>query len=88
MNKRGIFFYVGCGLAWTIGISAGGALLGGIAFPVVGTILGKSANFWDMAIQGVRDFGFLASIWSPGIGIVMAIHRAYRDRHPEKEQSR
>lgn len=75
---RTALFYCGYVLLWSAIITAGGAVVGAIVFPLVGTLGHAEMSAGAMALSGARQLGFLAFIWAVGIAIVMAFHRAYR----------
>jgi hypothetical protein len=76
-----VLFYVGYVLGWTVAISAGGAVVGAILFPLVGLLIGKDMTVSAMILSGARQIGFLTFIWAFGIAVVMAFQRAYKRRH-------
>lgn len=75
-----ILYYSWFVLRWTVVITAGGALLGGVIFPIVGWIAGTEGDSVSHMLAGVKNLGFLTFIWAPGISIVMAFAHAYK-RH-------
>ena len=81
-TTRSILFYIGYVLGWTAAISAGGAVVGAILFPIVGSLIGKEMTVTAMILSGARQIGFLTFIWAFGIAVVMAFQRAYKKRHP------
>ncbi|RME73365.1 MAG: hypothetical protein D6781_00585 [Verrucomicrobia bacterium] len=80
--------YVPYGLAWTLGVTAAGALVGAVAVPLAGVLIGSEKTVAEMALAGARNLGFLSFVWAPGLGIVMAFHRAFRDRQRQDAPSR
>lgn len=80
MSVRTIVFYGGYVLLWSVIITAGGAVVGAVVFPVVGTLAGMDMTGAAMALSGARQIGFLTFIWAVGIAIVMAFQHAYRRR--------
>jgi hypothetical protein len=81
MKRSGaVPYYLGYIAAWTVAIVAAGALVGAVAFPLVGKLAGSDASVAALAAQGARDLGFLAFIWAPGTAIVAAFHHAWK-RH-------
>ncbi|HEX9785740.1 MAG TPA: hypothetical protein VGA56_23785 [Opitutaceae bacterium] len=84
-NKlRYLYFFLG----WTLGITAGGAIIGAISFPLVGSLLGAEGSSWELTLSGARDLAFLAFIWAPGTAIVLCFHRIYRDRQDAARHKR
>lgn len=77
-------FYCGFVLLWSAIITAGGAVVGAILFPLVGRLAGMDLTIPAMVLSGARQIGFLTFIWAPGIAIVMAFQRAYRLRHGQR----
>jgi uncharacterized transporter YbjL len=80
MSLRTLLFYCGYVLLWSTIITAGGAVVGSIVFPLVGTLAGMDMTAGAMALSGARQLGFLAFIWAVGIAIVMAFQHAHRHR--------
>lgn len=76
-------FYCGYVLLWSCLITAGGALVGAIIFPIVGTLAGMDLTTAEMIVSGARQLGFLTFIWAVGIAIVMAFQRAHRRRRAQ-----
>jgi hypothetical protein len=68
---------------WLLAIVVGGALVGGISFPIFGPLFGSTRTPLEHAIAGTRHLGFIALIWAPGIALVLCVIRAYRNRHPQ-----
>jgi len=77
---RQSLFYAGYVAGWTIGITAAGALVGLIVFPIAGVIFSRDTPLPDMALSGARNLGFLAFVWAPGTAIVLAFRHAFRRR--------
>jgi len=75
---RTALFYFGYVLFWSAMITLGGALVGSVIFPVVGSLAGMDLTVGEMARNGARQIGFLTFIWAVGIAIVMAFQRAHR----------
>ena len=78
--SRQIPFYLWYVVRWTVVITAGGALVGAIFFPVVGALAGISGSATSHLIAGAKNLGFLTFVWAPGIAIVMAFDHAYKRR--------
>ena len=76
--------HAGFFLVWTIGITAAGAVVGAVAYPVGGLLFGLDATPGQLAVKGLRELAFLAFIWAPGTALVLTIHRAYRAKHPRE----
>ncbi|EIP97511.1 hypothetical protein OpiT1DRAFT_01952 [Opitutaceae bacterium TAV1] len=71
------------GLAFAIvsGMTAGGALLGAVVFPLVGKLLLGMAEpgAGELALEGARMLAFfLGAVWAPGIAVVVCAIRARR----------
>jgi hypothetical protein len=58
------------------GFCAAGALLGAFLFVAVGGIAGVAAEPARLLVMGLRDGGFYALIWAPGIAFVLCCMRA------------
>jgi len=80
MTLRTSLFYVGYVLLWTVIITAGGAVVGAVVFPIVGLLAKVEMTVAAMVWSGARQLGFLTFIWSVGIAIVMAFQHAHRRR--------
>jgi uncharacterized transporter YbjL len=87
MNLRTLLFYCGYVLLWSAIITAGGAVVGAIVFPLVGTLAGMDMTASAMALSGARQLGFLTFIWAVGIAIVMAFQHAHRRRRAQASAS-
>jgi len=87
MTLRSALFYVGYVLLWSVVITTGGAIVGAIVFPIVGTLAGMDMTAAAMALSGARQIGFLTFIWAVGIAIVMAFQHAYRCRQARAQAS-
>lgn len=83
MAQRGVSYYVCYGLLWTAGIILAGAVAGAALYPLMEWALPVKGTVWEMARKGMADGAFYGLVWAPGAGIVMAVRRAYLDRHPE-----
>lgn len=81
---RKALFYVGYVVLWSVIITAGGALVGSIAFPIVGSLASMEMTVPAMALSGARQIGFLTFIWAVGIAIVMAFQHAHRRRAAQR----
>lgn len=84
-NVHPAFFYTGYVLLWSLIITAGGALVGAVVFPIVGTLGSVEMSAGAMAWSGARQLGFLTFIWAVGIAIVMAFQHAHRRRQAQRE---
>ncbi len=78
------FFYCSYVALWSALITLGGAVVGAIIFPLVGTLADVAMSARDMALSGARQLGFLAFIWAVGIAIVMAFQHAHRRRQAQR----
>ncbi len=67
-------------LGWAAGLTVAGACLGAVVYPLFGALAGNPRPAASLAWHGARDLGFLTFIWAPGIGIVVAFHRAWSRR--------
>ena len=56
-----------------LAICLAGALVGALAFPVAGYLLGMDLGIGEMLRNGVFDGGFLALIWAPGLSLVACL---------------
>lgn len=86
MKRRPWIQWTGLFLLFTVEVTAAGALLGGIAFPIAGSILGTERGWAELTLLGIRNIGFWFFIWAPAIALVRCVMRAYRDRHPAAER--
>jgi hypothetical protein len=57
-------------------IVGSGAAVGGLAYPFFGTLLGMDLSMREFFVNGVKDGGFYALIWAPGISLVVCIMAA------------
>ena len=71
--------------AWIGGLSAVGAILGMICFPLGGLIVGAERTSLQLLVRGARFGSFYFLIWAPAIAIAACTMRAYRRRHPNAE---
>lgn len=79
-----VFYYIWYVIRWTATITAGGALVGAIVFPVIGMIAGTPGGPTDHLLAGIKNLGFLTFVWAPGISIVLAFDHAYK-RHRSRQ---
>ncbi len=70
-------------LFWTATLTAAGAGLGAVLFPLAGWLFHRGTPAGQLAQQGVRIGGFYLLIWAPGTAVVLCVIRTYRRRHPE-----
>lgn len=64
-------------------IVAVGAFIGGLLFPLVGSLARLDYSLWVMIRRGLLDGGFYALVWGPGIGFVVCAIRAKKmGMHP------
>ncbi|MCU0792937.1 MAG: hypothetical protein MUE42_08835 [Opitutaceae bacterium] len=67
------------GFAITVlGLCALGALLGAIAFPLVGELGGAPKTRDELIVLGTRTGGFFFMVWAPGAALVREFWRAGR----------
>ena len=66
-----------------------GALLGSVLFPVAGLLLRMELTVAEMILNGVKDGGFYALIWAPGVAFIWGVTEAHRKaaRSGEKDFS-
>jgi hypothetical protein len=83
MKRRSWLQWTGLFLFFTVEITAVGALVGGLAFPLVGAIIGAERGWAELAVLGIRNIGFWFFIWAPAIALVRCVMRAHRERHPD-----
>lgn len=61
-----------------------GAALGSLAYPFFGTLLGMDLSLREFFLNGVKDGGFYALIWAPGISLVACIMAAHWKKHGKR----
>lgn len=59
-----------------------GSILGAAVWPLAGLVFGSRHEPGELALTGLRTFGFYFFIWAPGTGIVVATIKEWRRRHP------
>lgn len=62
------------------GITALGAAIGAVVFPLWGLVFGLERGAGELAVAGMRTLGFYFLIWAPGIALVLCVKRAYEAR--------
>jgi hypothetical protein len=67
-------------VGWLVGVIGVGAVLGAIAFPVVGVMADTGRTTGQLVFAGVRTLGFFGLVWAPGIALVMTVKKAYETR--------
>lgn len=72
--------WAGYFLAWTVGITLAGMLLGLLVFPLVGLFADTGRSAGQLAVTGVKTLGFYFGIWAPGTALVFTCKRAYESR--------
>ncbi len=72
--------WVGLWHGMVLGAVAGGALLGSVLFPLVGSLLSIDRTFGEFMRAGLRDGGFYILIWAPGGALVLCAIIAAQDR--------
>ena len=82
MKRRSWIQWIGLFLLFTVEITAVGALLGAVTFPIAGILIGAERGWAELTLLGLRNIGFWFFIWAPGIALVRCIMRGYRERHP------
>lgn len=65
------------------GITALGAVLGAVVFPLWGLVFKLERSAGELAIFGARTLGFYFLIWAPGVALVLGVKRAYEARQAE-----
>lgn len=74
-------------LIWAGGLIAMGALLGLILYPLIGWVAGLESTPGELALNGLRDLGFYALMWAPGIALVVTVKREYEARQATRLRS-
>jgi len=88
-RPRGFWFYVGYVLRWTLTIIAGSALVGAMVFPLFGKLGGSTRGIGELALFGAGQLAeWAGKVWALAIALVLAYHRAYRERHSDTKRSR
>lgn len=59
------------------GISLAGVVVGAVAFPLVGWVVGMERETRELAVTGMKTLGFFFTVWSPGIALVWTVKQAY-----------
>jgi hypothetical protein len=75
---QGTLFWGALVLVYTAALIAMGALIGLLAFVVVGTLAGMDYTLAEMAASGARNGGFFMVMWAPGIAMVICMLQARR----------
>ena len=75
--------WTGLFLLVTIEVTAIGALAGGIVFPILGAIFDWERGWAELAMNGIKNIGFWAFIWAPGIALVRCVIHAHREKYPD-----
>lgn len=57
----------------TVAITACGAVVGAVLFPIGGWLFGMELEFAALVSNGVYDGGFFAMIWAPGLSFVLCL---------------
>lgn len=63
-----------------LGICALGALLGAVAFQLVGGLGGAMKTRDELIVAGAKTGGFFFMVWAPGIALVREFFRAGKKR--------
>lgn len=85
---HGVWFYVGYILLWTFAVIAIAALAGAIIFPLFGKLGGSTQGIGELALFGARQLAeWAAKVWALAIALVLAFHRAYRERQTRDDQT-
>src|SRR5512141_1280034 len=64
-------------------ITTTGAILGAAIWPLAGLLAGATTRPDALVLTGARTLGFYFFLWAPGTGLVVALMREWRRRHPE-----
>jgi hypothetical protein len=59
---------------------ATGALIGGILFSLIGTLIGMEPAPYNMLLSGLRDGAFYVFIWAPGASLIACVMLAFHGR--------
>lgn len=65
-----IWTWIGRWHGLVLGMTLTGAMLGAVVFPLVGFLAGMQLGIGEMFRNGLRDGGFYALIWAPGVSFV------------------
>ncbi len=68
-----------------VGITALGAVLGAVLFPLWGVVFSLQKSSGELAVFGIRTLSFYFLMWAPGIAIVLCVKRAYEARVAKEE---
>lgn len=68
-------------------ITAGGAIVGAIVFPIIGLIAAMPGGPTAHMLAGIKNLGFLTFVWAPGISIVLAFDHAYKRHRSRLEKN-
>ncbi|HTJ78748.1 MAG TPA: hypothetical protein VL357_07100 [Rariglobus sp.] len=69
-------------LVVTLGIAVLGAVLGMLAFVLIGLITGADFKLIALVRNGAETGAFYFTLWAPGIAVVLCVKRAYENRQP------
>jgi hypothetical protein len=72
-------------LLWTAGISAVGALIGAVSFPLLGLAFGWKFTAGELAYNGASNLGRLFFYWGIVIAAIACVMRRYRRLHGVRE---
>jgi hypothetical protein len=82
-----IVVWVGVFFLFWVALIAGGALLGGTIYPVVGWIFDLELDSGALFRKGVHHGSFmLGLVWGPGLAFVLTVIRAHTLRERKKRQ--
>ncbi|MFH1496538.1 MAG: hypothetical protein ABII82_01815 [Verrucomicrobiota bacterium] len=73
--------------ALIVGITALGAVVGAVVFPLWGLLFGLERGAGELAMTGARTLGFYFLIWAPGIALVLCVKRAYEAQASRERQN-
>jgi len=76
-------------LGYMAGITAVGAVAGGLSFQIFGRLFMPEMTYSELAISGLRVGTILAGVWAPGVSIVLCFMwgKKQRDRLKFREQT-
>ncbi len=72
-------------LAWTLGITALGVIVGAVVYPIIGLAFSLDYTLRELVLNGIKAIGFYFGIWAPGIALVMTVKKAYETNKARTE---
>ena len=64
-------------LLWVAGVSAVGAVVGAVTFPLLGAAFEWKFSASELAMNGARNIGFLFFVWAVPIAAIACVVRRY-----------